>query len=851
MPSYHDAVGSSSTATLDPARSSSRSPVAARTCSRRRAPIPEAAAQWLRDEPEVQRVVGVETDLGEIQSNIDAVRSRRSSASRACSRRAIARPCIRRSRRAGTRDRRDPGRPDQDPQRRSPTAAQRWSTSSGDLAQRRRPASSSRSSTPRSAIPSRRTPIASTQTRAGYDAIDNELDRGRRRRSIRRRRWRSRCASTRSTPSSDPADQKAHGQDRRSTRRRPKRRRSRTSSTAIRNEIALGKDLAGVGDDRHRSGARAARAAQGRAGCRAARARRVRVGEPRSRQVAAASPRLGDRAAQLAANARQYRSGRSIARSTQGLDEVEGVARGTSSRTSPAYKAELAELRGRGRARSARTCSARASRTSRRSSTTSSIRTDVGIVDVVVVAEGRHRRRSQAAQPRAQPRAQAAPGRVQGHPRGQTKKPSAPRKSDLPPIDEEPHTVAGQAPAGNDRRARQAGGDSRRSRRLTPTREARRSKKTTPEDSPRRAGRSEARYAASSSSRCSAASRSAQPGTTPAPAPTPRRPDARCRTSPARTARVSACHAPAPNRGHPVKPRRSSSTPKEMEELKDVEAEYDAFVKAGDEHDKRMRAIAQREYDSRTGELEKRYAERIAKTEADRDEAPRRHDRAAREVPRRITRITSSSRRTRCSGSPISTSIRPTRTSTRGSPRRRSPGHDRERPDQAAIVADYSKSLDLWEQILDEVPELPADAVDALPARVLRQDQGRAQVAPGLPRARVREQVQVERRAAGRCRRAPRRSSASSSKTLRDPYADCTPYPGRRARARPPRVGPRHRRLPLHDPRRARRGDRRVPQGRQRRQRLASSTPSRSTSSRGATTSATSCSTRSSASTRA
>jgi tetratricopeptide (TPR) repeat protein len=34
------------------------------------APIPEAAVQYLRDEPEVQRVVAVETDLGEISANI-------------------------------------------------------------------------------------------------------------------------------------------------------------------------------------------------------------------------------------------------------------------------------------------------------------------------------------------------------------------------------------------------------------------------------------------------------------------------------------------------------------------------------------------------------------------------------------------------------------------------------------------------------------------------------------------------------------------------------------------------------------------------------------------------------------
>jgi hypothetical protein len=35
------------------------------------APIPEAAAQWLRDEPAVQRFVGVEADLDDVQSNMD------------------------------------------------------------------------------------------------------------------------------------------------------------------------------------------------------------------------------------------------------------------------------------------------------------------------------------------------------------------------------------------------------------------------------------------------------------------------------------------------------------------------------------------------------------------------------------------------------------------------------------------------------------------------------------------------------------------------------------------------------------------------------------------------------------
>lgn len=35
------------------------------------APIPEAAVEWLRDDPEVHRIVGVETDLADIRNNID------------------------------------------------------------------------------------------------------------------------------------------------------------------------------------------------------------------------------------------------------------------------------------------------------------------------------------------------------------------------------------------------------------------------------------------------------------------------------------------------------------------------------------------------------------------------------------------------------------------------------------------------------------------------------------------------------------------------------------------------------------------------------------------------------------
>src|SRR4029079_16469179 len=59
-------------------------------------------------------------------------------------------------------------------------------------------------------------------------------------------------------------------------------------------------------------------------------------------------------------------------------------------------------------------------------------------------------------------------------------------------------------------------------------------------------------------------------------------------------------------------------SPQEKEQLKDIEAEYERFVNAANTHDRRMRAIARREYDTRTAELQKRYSDRIAKTEADR-----------------------------------------------------------------------------------------------------------------------------------------------------------------------------------------------------------------------------------------
>src|SRR5262249_6223784 len=78
-----------------------------------------------------------------------------------------------------------------------------------------------------------------------------------------------------------------------------------------------------------------------------------------------------------------------------------------------------------------------------------------------------------------------------------------------------------------------------------------------------------------------------------------------------------------PGVGRPVRPPPVSTnpiqlSPREKNELKDIEAEHDRFVAAANEHDARLRAIARREYDARSAELQKRYSERIPRAEADR-----------------------------------------------------------------------------------------------------------------------------------------------------------------------------------------------------------------------------------------
>jgi len=74
---------------------------------------------------------------------------------------------------------------------------------------------------------------------------------------------------------------------------------------------------------------------------------------------------------------------------------------------------------------------------------------------------------------------------------------------------------------------------------------------------------------------------------------------------------------PSPTQAKPVNVAPVNLSPKELEALKDIEAEYERFLIAANQHDTRMRQIAKREFDSRTSDLTNRYADRIARTEAD------------------------------------------------------------------------------------------------------------------------------------------------------------------------------------------------------------------------------------------
>ncbi|HEY0255598.1 MAG TPA: hypothetical protein VGC41_28910, partial [Kofleriaceae bacterium] len=236
--------------------------------------------------------------------------------------------------------------------------------------------------------------------------------------------------------------------------------------------------------------------------------------------------------------------------------------------------------------------------------------------------------------------------------------------------------------------------------------------------------------------------------------------------------------APAPNPANrtAVKPPLVLDQ-KEMDELKDVEAEYDNFTKAADEHDKRMRSIARREYDNRTGELERRYAERIAKTESDQvkhhadtiallEKFLANHPDHEQFTPDAMFRLAD-----------LYLDQANDELDQRMAAQEKNPDQAQ---DPAAMVADYTKSLGLWEQILTKFPsyrQTPSTLYLLAYYTKTKDDRKSLEVFLSLAcsnKFKWNDKPPI----------IPTKSEAIKrveSKTLRDPYGDCTPYPGAEA----------------------------------------------------------------------
>jgi TolA-binding protein len=227
-------------------------------------------------------------------------------------------------------------------------------------------------------------------------------------------------------------------------------------------------------------------------------------------------------------------------------------------------------------------------------------------------------------------------------------------------------------------------------------------------------------------------------------------------------------------RGVPIAPmpEQIQLSPEEKDQLKDIESEYERFTQAAIEHDTRMRTIARREFDTRTAELTKKYADRIAKIESGRGQ---RHgetiaklvqflkdhpdheqftpdamfrladlyiDRAEEEFEARMTAQEKS-------GQPADS--------------------------DAAQIVDYTASLELWDQILTKFPKYRQTASTLYLAGYY----GRAKD------ERKSLQIFLALACANQYKwndpppKVPTREEALkrvSAKQLRDPYVACTPY---------------------------------------------------------------------------
>jgi len=225
----------------------------------------------------------------------------------------------------------------------------------------------------------------------------------------------------------------------------------------------------------------------------------------------------------------------------------------------------------------------------------------------------------------------------------------------------------------------------------------------------------------------------------------------------------------------PVKPA-VVLTGQDLEVLKDIEGEYEQFTSAGEKHDKRMRAIAKREFDTRTTELTKRYADKIAKTEA----AKQRHHGDTVAMLEKFL-INHPSHETFTPDAmyrlaDLYLDKADDEVEAKLAALENAPPPQPGAPAPAEIVADYSPSLKLWEDILVKFPKYrQTPATLYLLAYYGKTKDERKSLTVFLALACANKFKWNDKPIA-----APTREEAlkrAERKQLRDPWADCKPYP--------------------------------------------------------------------------
>lgn len=213
-------------------------------------------------------------------------------------------------------------------------------------------------------------------------------------------------------------------------------------------------------------------------------------------------------------------------------------------------------------------------------------------------------------------------------------------------------------------------------------------------------------------------------------------------------------------------------SPQEKDQLKDIESEYERFTAAATEHDTRMRAIARREFDTRTNELQSKYADRIAKTEA---QLSKKHGDTVAMLEKFLVNHPDHEQFTpdamfRLADLYIDVADQEVEAQLVAQEQSGQP------MPEGGIIADYTRSTTLWEQILTKFP-------------VYRQTPSTLYLLAYYGKSKD-ERRSLHIFLALTCANQFKWNDASSkpptreealkriaNKSLRDPYATCTPYP--------------------------------------------------------------------------